>query len=42
VSGKTKKVLEAKQNSKILWIVGREIAGKTKRKDEQMYVYRKM
>merc|ERR1712121_403891 len=35
-----KKVLEAKQNSKILWNMAREIAGKTKRKDEQMYVFR--
>ena len=35
-----KKILEAKQNSKILWNMAREIAGKTKQRDEQMYVYR--
>ena len=35
-----KMVLEDKQNSKILWNMAREIAGKTKRKDEQMYDYR--
>ena len=32
-------MLEAKQNSKILWNVAKEIAWKTRRKDEQMYVY---
>ena len=33
-------MLLAKNNSKILWDVVREIAGKTKSKDEQVYVYR--
>ena len=35
-----KKILETKHNSKILWNMVREIAGNTKQKDEQMYVYR--
>ena len=35
-----RKVLEAKQNSKILWDVVREISGTTKSKEEQVYVYR--
>lgn len=34
-----RKVMEARKNSKILWNVAKEIAGKKKRKDEQVYVY---
>ena len=34
-----RKVLEAKTNSKILWNIAKDIAGKTKKKDEQVYVY---
>jgi len=35
-----KKVQEAKQNSKILWNVVKEISATTRSKDEQVYVYR--
>ena len=34
-----KKVIEARKNSKIIWNMAKEIAGKTKKKDEQVYVY---
>merc|ERR1712030_41272 len=34
-----RKILEARKNSKILWNMAKEIAGKTKKKDEQVYVY---
>ena len=35
------KFLQAKGDSKILWKVIREILGKTKSKEEQIYLYRK-
>ena len=36
-----KKIKQAKGNSKILWNVAREILGKIKNKNEQIYLYRK-
>jgi len=33
------KLLEAKKNSKPMWDVIKEILGKTKSKEEQMYIY---
>ena len=33
------KILKARTNSKILWDFTRDISGKTKKKDEEAYIY---